>query len=64
MSDGLIMTRVPLPCISTYNRVITTSVAPEAGLLLVRVGDCNVSLATQSGWKVGVGQSANFLEVG
>lgn len=63
VSDGLIMTRTPLPCISTYNCVITTSVAPEAGLLFVRVGDCSVSLATQGSWKVGVRQSANFLEV-
>ena len=64
MSDGLIMTSVPLPAFLTYNCVIPTFVAPEAGLLLVRVGDCNVSLTTQSGGKVGVGQSANFLEVG
>ena len=55
VSDGLIMTSVPPPASLTYNRVITTFVAPEAGLFLVRVGNCNVSLSTQSGGEVGVG---------
>jgi len=55
VSDGSIMTSVLSPAFPTYDRVIPTFVAPEARLLLVRVGNCNVSLSTQSDGKMGVG---------
>jgi hypothetical protein len=63
LMDPIMTTRFPFTSL-THDRVVTTFVAPEAGLLLVRVGDCDIPLTTQGGGKVSVGQSANFLEIG